>query len=332
MELNYPVVEYIFKKYLVSKSFKENTVKRYMREMKDFFNWLLDKNSKNDLRDIVKQDILEYRKHIFVEKKKGKDELRYKLCTQRGIMTTLFLVFRYFFRNEYILINPFDGLDLRMVKTYKTMESISEEDINLFLDSINEDSVLGLRDRAMFELMYGTGLRVGEVVKLDITDMDLNAGKLFIRQGKGGKDRIVPLGNNVLKHLKNYIKYGRPVLLDIVKDNTVSLSLFLSLKGNRVNVAGIEYNLKKRFKEAGIRRKVSPHILRHTFATHMLEHGARIEDVKDILGHKSIQTTVIYTHFSVTGLKRILKMRHPRENELFHDFEITDEFLKSIKK
>ena len=202
--------------------------------------------------------------------------------------------------------------------------------MNKFLDSLNGNDILEIRDRALFELIYGTGLRVGEVSRLDITDIDLNVGKALVRQGKWNKERIVPLGNNVIKYIKIYLEKARSDFLKIVKRSDVREALFLTLKGNRMSVTGIEYTLKKRFNKLGLDVKICPHILRHSFATHMLENGASLKHVKDILGHNSMQTTVIYTPFNVKSLKRILKMYHPRENQLYE--EVDKNLLEEVKK
>lgn len=329
MKLKLEVVEYIFGRYLAGKSYSSNTLKRYLREVRDFLLWAEAERGRKDLREIGKEDLSAYRKEIFQVRKKGKP--RYSLSTQSGIMTTLYRMFRYFVRNDYMLINPFEGLEFKIMKRYRGRGSIPEQQMHLFLDNIPGKGVVAIRDRALFELMYGTGVRVSEVVGLDVTDVDVNIGKAFVREGKGKKDRVVPLGESVLIPLRVYLKKARPVFLRKVKDPQASQALFLTLKGNRIGVAAIEKEMKKHFKDLGIRMRVYPHLLRHSFATHMLDHGARLKDVKDILGHSSLQTTVLYTHFSVTSLKRIMKQYHPRENELYEECGLTEMAINSLE-
>jgi site-specific recombinase XerD len=329
MKLDREAVAYLFGQYLAGRSCSPNTIARYLREVRDFLLWAGSRRGKEDLREIGKEDLIAYGREIAAARKQGKP--RYSPCTRRGIMSTLFTLFRYCTRNEYILSNPFDGLDLRIMRTYRARDSIPEGRMHRFLDGIRGGGVVALRDRALFELMYGTGMRVSEAAGLDVTDVDMNAGKAFIRQGKGKKDRVVPLGESVLEPLRRYLSKARPLLLRKVTDpHQAGQALFLTLKGRRISVANIEWELKKYFRELGSGARVYPHLLRHSFATHMLEHGARLKEVKEILGHASLQTTVAYTHFSAAGLKRILKRYHPRENDLYEECRLTEGELRKL--
>ena len=202
-----------------------------------------------------------------------------------------------------------------------------------FLDSLSGCFKRDLRDRAMFELMYGTGLRVGEVSALNITDVDIRGGRLMVRKGKGRKQRVIPLGKNVCSWLKVYLAGGRRQFLYRAKGYENNRAFFLSIQGNQMSTTNIGKVLKDRLKQAGVRTKgISPHVLRHSFATHMLENGADIKYVKDILGHSNISTTVIYTHFTINSLKRIMKQFHPRENELYEEINLKKKWIASLKK
>mgnify|MGYP000678171646 CR=1 FL=1 len=220
-------------------------------------------------------------------------------------------------------MNPCDFLDLETIRANTKRSTVEQKTISEILDSINSMKFLDLRDRSMFEMMYGIGLRVGEIVKLAVTDVDMREGKIFIRQAKGRKDRIVPIGKNALSLLKKYIEYGRNYL-EKITDREI---LFLSGKGKRITVNDVAKALKKRAKTLYPDLRIYPHMLRHSFATHMLEAGAGIKHIKDILGHNSIETTVIYTHFNSQSLKKILKMFHPRENELYEEFP-TEKYIR----
>jgi len=297
---------HLFREYLKHKNYSENTLIRYEREVRDFLLW----SGKEDVREMSKQDILNYRKYI-------SECGRFAVSSQRGIMLCLGVFFKFMLRNESILVNPFEGLELGMKKRQGKRESVAVEKLNKFLDGMGGVGYLDLRDRAVFELMYGTGLRVGETARLNLTDIDFNVGKLFVNQGKGKKDRIVPVGEKAIGALKRYIEKGRSYLKKI-EDRE---ALFLTIQGVRLKVGNIEHALKKRFKKQFGEAKICPHMLRHSFATHMLEAGAGIKHIKDILGHSSIQTTAIYTHFNVKSMRKILKMYHPRENELYEEFK-----------
>ncbi len=312
-------VQYLFKKYLESRNYSEITVTKYLRTVRDFFYYLEENTDKKDLREVTGEDILIYQEKIAGIRKGEKQ--RYAQTSIKGIIFTLRHLFKYLYRNELILVNPFDRLRIKINTLSKIRPCIDEEEIITFLDSIEMKGKLNIRDRALFEMMYETGLRVSEVSNLDVTDIDLKSGKVFVREGKGKKDRVVPLGKNALEYLKVYIKKARPLFLKNVLDQEETRALFLTQNGGRINTASISHRLKKRFKDLGIETNVTPHMIRHSFATHMLAHGADIKAVKDILGHSSMETTVIYTHFTVKSLKKLIKMYHPRENELYEEFK-----------
>jgi site-specific recombinase XerD len=302
----------MFKEFLVNRNFSEYTIKRYVREVRYFLLFI----KKEDVKDLTKEDVFNYRKEIH---RCG----RYDSGSQRGIILSLSRFFKYLSRYEFILVDPFDSLDLKMAKRTTKRESVPEEDLKQFLDNIDGNSYLDLKDRAVFELLYGSGLRIGEACKLNMTDIDFQEGKAFIREGKGKKDRIVPIGKNTLNCIKAYIRKGRDYLKKIYDND----SLFLTYQGRRITPTNVEYVLKKRFKKMFGDKKICPHMLRHSFATHMLEAGAGIKQVKDILGHSSMQSTVTYTHFNTTSMKRIMKMYHPRENELYEEVKKEFDFI-----
>jgi integrase/recombinase XerD len=324
MKLNFSVVNNLFIEHLKNRNYSKETLIQYSYNTRHFFEWLYEDKKKEDARDVTKDDIYSYREHLdeIITKKNE----HYSYSTKRGMIKTLNVLFRFLSRNEYILINPFDGVNLKMQKRYKERESIEEGEMNKFLDGIECKDQIDIRDRCICELLYGTGLRVSEINKLNVTDIDLNLGKAVIKEAKGRKDRIVPLGDNVIYWLNVYLKKSRPFFLKYVKDKNIRDTLFFTMSGNKINPVIIRIMLKKRFKG----KKISPHILRHTFATHMLDNGASLKHVKDILGHNSIQTTVVYTHFNIKSLKRIIKMYHPRENELYE--EVDESLIEKVKE
>ncbi|MBE0599076.1 MAG: site-specific tyrosine recombinase XerD [Desulfuromonadales bacterium] len=163
-----------------------------------------------------------------------------------------------------------------------------------------------LRDRAMLEILYATGLRVSELVGLQLGDLQLDIGYL-IAFGKRSKQRIIPLGEAALAELRHYLELGRPFL-----DRQESRHLFLNRRGQGLTRQGFWKIMKRRALEAGIRKKITPHTLRHSFATHLLENGADLRSVQTMLGHADISTTQIYTHVTRERLKRIHEQFHPR--------------------
>jgi integrase/recombinase XerD len=184
---------------------------------------------------------------------------------------------------------------------------LSFDEVNKLLKEPNLKNSQGIRDRAILELMYATGMRVSEVSYLKISDLNLDLG--FIKcKGKGSKERIVPIGKVAQQFLHKYLDESRPKLL---KKN-ISQYSFLAQGGRRLSRQSIWKMIKKTVLKAGIRKKVTPHTLRHSFATHLLERGADLRSVQEMLGHASIITTQIYTHINQSRLKEIHTKFHPR--------------------
>jgi site-specific recombinase XerD len=170
-------------------------------------------------------------------------------------------------------------------------------------------SALGRRDRAILELLYGTGIRVGECERLDTTDLDLQEATLLIRDGKGKKDRAVPLGTQAARALDHYLTDGRPALLS----RTSPAALFLARGGRRLLRQSIEKLVRVHARTAMIEPRISPHTLRHACATHLLRGGADVRHVQALLGHKSLTTTARYTRVDTKDLREVLERAHPRE-------------------
>jgi integrase/recombinase XerD len=166
-------------------------------------------------------------------------------------------------------------------------------------------SVIGKRDRAVLELLYGAGIRLGEAVRADVSDLDLHAGVLLVRSGKGKKDRVVPVEGRAAIALGTYLADTRPELV-----KRVEAALFLSRDGARLSKVGLQAVVKRHGQAIGIH--VSPHTLRHTCATHLLRGGADIRHVQELLGHRSLQTTALYTRVAVEDLRQVLARAHPR--------------------
>ncbi len=185
---------------------------------------------------------------------------------------------------------------------------LSEEEAERLLDAPSPDTPLGIRDRAMLELLYSCGLRISELCGLDIKDLLLE--EKFVRvRGKGGKERLVPFGERVAARAEPYLLHVRPRLM-----RTPSLqALFLNSRGGRLGRVGAWKMVKKHARAAGITTPLSPHTLRHTFATHLIDNGADIRFVQQLLGHASITTTEKYTHVGVESLRRAYKRFHPLE-------------------
>jgi len=189
----------------------------------------------------------------------------------------------------------------------KIPKSLSEHDVERLLDEVNCDTSLGLRDRAMLEVMYAAGLRVSEVVSLSLLSLNLNQGVVRVT-GKGGKDRLVPLGDQAVDWIERYLKHSRAELLGGKHSNV----LFPSSRGTIMTRQTFWHRIKRYAGAIGMTDSISPHVLRHAFATHLLNHGADLRVVQLLLGHSDLSTTQIYTHVSKHRLETIHQKHHPR--------------------
>ena len=186
---------------------------------------------------------------------------------------------------------------------------LNEQEVESLLNAPDCGSPEGLRDRAMIELLYATGLRVSELVGLGVRDLDLDSG-CVTAHGKGSKDRVIPMGECAHQWVSRYLEYSRPQVLE--KCMSEVKVLFVTRRGGGMTRQGFWKNLKKYALEAGIRKELSPHKLRHTFATHLISHGADLLAVQEMLGHADISSTQIYTHVSRERMKQIFTEHHPR--------------------
>ncbi len=186
-------------------------------------------------------------------------------------------------------------------------KTMSEREVEALLEAPDLNDPLGLRDRSMLELLYATGLRVSELINLEITDINLAQGVLRV-VGKGNKERMVPMGEEAASWIRNYVKNARGDILGL----HVSNSLFVTRRGSAMTRQMFWVIIKRHAKTAGIRESLSPHVLRHAFATHLLNHGADLRVVQMLLGHSDLSTTQIYTHIAKERLKELHARHHPR--------------------
>ena len=297
----------VFAEYLASKGVKEVTVRRKTVEVRRFFTHI-DTALEKDLRDVTPDDIEEY--FVFLT---GEGFSKSTLGTAYSTLGDLFMALS---RHEMILKNPMEQTEIYVREKSGVKVILTENEMESFLDSIETDTGFGLRDRSLFELMYVTGMRIGEIVRLNADHIDFSLNEVFVARSKNRKERIVPLGTVAKGFLEKWVKEVRSYFLTGLKADPGAL--FLSDKGTRISGSTIRYRLKRGLKAAGIEKKgVSPHSLRHSCATHLLAGGADIRFVQELLGHDSIETTVAYTKEIVNELKRVHKMHHPRENRLY---------------
>lgn len=221
--------------------------------------------------------------------------------------------FAFLEKRGLILRNPALVLDLPRVNRLPRAV-LSEREAARLVDAPDATTSLGQRDHAILELLYGTGIRVGECERLDLTDLDLEAGTLLIRDGKGRKDRIVPLTARAAAALDIHLRESRPALVRRASPP----ALFPARGGRRLQLQSIEKLVRVHARGARIRTRVTPHALRHACATHLLRGGADVRHVQTLLGHRSLNTTARYTRVEVSDLRAVLERAHPREKRALH--------------
>lgn len=280
---------------VVEKGLSRNTHDSYQRDLLRFEAWM----GNSDLSSASSADISAFLKHL---KDSGLSARSYtrSLITLRGF-------YKFLLKRGKIPVSPCATIDIPRVQR-KLPEFLSLDEVEALICAPDADSLLGLRDRAMLETLYATGLRVSELISLKLNDINLQGGWLSAF-GKGSKERLVPLGEAAMVWLKRYMEEGRGGLLK--KRN--SKTLFLSNRASGMTRQNFWVIMKHYALKSGIdTRKIKPHIIRHSFATHLLERGADLRIVQAMLGHSDISTTQIYTHVTNERLRNIHKKSHPR--------------------
>lgn len=309
----------VFKEYLKEVGYKESTILTKLSNLSVFLTFASFKLNTIDVREIISKDIKSFL--LYLEKKTtlatGK---LFSRSSKIAVFLTVKLFFKALYIKEQILFDP--SVDIKYKPTGERKEKVilSVNEVSKFLDSIEGTTYIQRRDRALFELMYSSGLRSGEIVNLKRSDVNLKDSLVLIRLGKFGKDRLVPISVTAVYFLNKLI--GRKK-----KDNY----LFTGTQGSgKLGVSAVNRRFHHYMKLAGIDKKgVTSHSIRHSTATHLLDRGADLRYVQTLLGHDSIETTVVYTHIMSEGLKRIYKSHHPRENQ--HYLEVDSNYLKDLE-
>ena len=316
--LSYNYAQEVFKEYLINSGYKENTIRTKLANIKPFFEYLV-KIQLVDLRDTTTESIKGYIKNLNEIKTKNKNS-PLKNNTKQGMITNVKLLFKSLYVSELILSNPAQSISIYAKGKEKPKEIFTQEDMNKFLDSIDIFKRYGLRDRAIFELMYSSGLRISEVSNLNVNDIDFENRMVILRLAKFNKDRMIPVSKVATGFLKEYI--------DTRKDKKEAA--FLGNAG-RLSRTGIRKRFNELLKESGLYKEdLTPHSIRHSCCTHLLENGADLRYVQELMGHKSIVTTAEYTHLFFESLKRIYKTYHPKENEYYE--EVDDDYLNRFNE
>jgi len=281
----------------VEKGLSSNTVEAYQRDLLKFADFA--KKRKLSLEAIRRDDLVDFLTGLYRQKLESKTVARH--------LVTLRNFFRFAQMQEVIPEDP--SLHLESPKIRRSLPGyLRLEEVERLLLQPDAKTPLGQRDKAMLEVLYSTGLRVSELIGLRVSDLDTSVGCVRCI-GKGDKERIVPVGKKALSMVEKYLRDARPKLLGKV---TGTAALFLNRRGRQLTRVGVWKILSQYGRRAGLRVALTPHMLRHSFATHLLERGADLRSVQLMLGHSDISTTQIYTHVVEERLKQIYKAHHPR--------------------
>lgn len=282
----------------IEKGLSDNTVSAYYRDLSGYFAFLKKQPGIASAADISRSDLLAYL-----------TGLRHQGLAPRSrarVLSTLRSFHRFLVREKHVSHDP-----SALIESPKILRALpkllSGQEVEQLLSAPQGDGKIALRDRAMLEVLYATGIRVSELIDLRSADLKLDIGCLTVF-GKGSKQRLVPLGEVALEILQEYLQNGRPKLL---KEGPIEV-VFPNSRGRHMSRQGFWKILRNHALAAGINRPVHPHMLRHSFATHLLENGADLRAVQSMLGHADISTTQIYTHVLQERLKQIHQQYHPR--------------------
>ncbi len=281
----------------VEKNASIHTIQNYERDLRQLVGFL--PGEQPDLAAVNKASLRRYLAHL-QQQGYARSSIARKLSALRSF-------FRFLVREGIVELNPLDKVDTPR-RNRRLPIFLYEDDCTVLLSAPGE-SALGKRDRAILELLYATGIRVGELVGLDLHDLDYRSGYVRVF-GKGAKERIVPVGRKACSAVVDYLEAARPRLMQ----NGLSgeRALFVNRQGTRLTDRSVRRMMDKYVAQVALQQDISPHTLRHTFATHMLDHGADLRSVQELLGHVSVSTTQLYTHVTKEKLKSVYRQAHPR--------------------
>ena len=281
----------------IEKNSSVHTVSSYRDDLEHFFMFM-DEQHVADLTDVTHQTARLYLT-LLHEKKMARASVSRKISALRGF-------YRFLMREDVVKENPF-LLVHRPKGTKKLPSFFYEEEMQELFEMVEGSDSFSIRNRALLEILYGTGIRVSECAGLELPDLDSRLGVLLVR-GKGGKERYVPYGSFAAEAVEGYLKNSRPFFMKKADHN----KLFVNFRGAPITTGGIRYILNELIRKASLSGKIHPHMLRHTFATHMLNNGADMRTVQELLGHASLSSTQMYTHVTKEHLQQTYRNHHPR--------------------
>ncbi|MFS0865116.1 tyrosine recombinase XerC [Fredinandcohnia sp. 179-A 10B2 NHS] len=289
-----------FKEYLqIEKNYSEYTIVHYEQSIQDFITFMNQQNLLN-LSDVSYSDVRLYLTELY-NKQYARRTVAKKISSLRSF-------YQYLLKEKSVSENPFTLVSLPK-REHRLPHFLYEEELQKLFEVSDTTSSLGQRDQALLEILYATGIRVSELCKLTLQDIDFSFGTIFVH-GKGNKQRYVPFGSYAEQAINTYISDGRNKLLE--KSSVHTNNLFLNFRGGPLTTRGVRLILNNMIKNTSTTIHISPHVLRHTFATHMLNEGADMRSVQELLGHENLSSTQIYTHVTKDHLRKIYMSSHPR--------------------
>ena len=285
-------------------NYSAHTVRNRQVHIGFFLQWCKERGLSEPVE--VTRPVLErYQRHLFHYRKKNGEPLSFR--SQHSCLVPLRVWFRWMTRQNHILHNPASELELPRLGRSLPKNIFSAQEVERIVQLCEVEEPIGLRDRALLEVLYSTGLRRMEMIALKLYDLSLDRGLLLVRQGKGHKDRYVPIGERAIAWLEKYIREARPVLAVEPDDMTV----FVTAQGEPFSRDHLSFAVKERIDAAKLGKTGSCHLFRHTMATLMHENGADIRHIQAMLGHEDIRTTEIYTQVAIRALQKIHAATHP---------------------
>ncbi len=277
---------------IIEKGLSKNTVKAYETDIKGFIKWI-NKNNKQSLLNIKESSVNQYISYLF--------SLKLKSSSVNRKISSLKSFYLFLLKKKLIRYSPFSEVISPKQEKYLPA-SMSESEVEKLLNSPDASKEIEQRDKAMIEMLYATGMRISELVNLKITDIDMNRSVIKV-MGKGSKERLIPFGESASEALFNYLK---------IRKDSSSKEVFISNRGKKITRVAFWQRIKVYLLRENLKISISPHTLRHAFATHLLNRGADLRSVQLLLGHSDLSTTQIYTHIAKQRLGNVLKKHHPR--------------------
>jgi site-specific recombinase XerD len=303
-----------FEEWLKAINFSKQSIENYCGDLQRFISWIEENTNCKTVIAINPQHLQQYQIALYnteIQVKEGKTK-RLTPGTQLRKLAAIRKFFSWLVLTNQIAYNP--AASLQLPKKAKSIPStlLTKAEVKRLIEATTTQTAVDCRDRAIIELLYATGIRRAELLNLSLYDLDLEGATLSIKEGKRKDSRIIPLTNVVIEILKLYINESRPKF----PNNSSKTLLFISSRsGGKLDAADVDRILQKAIAKAGIKKHVTPHTLRHSFATHLLKGKADIRQVQKLLGHRRLSSTEIYTRVEVSDLKEVLQRCHPRADK-----------------